>query len=383
MIPQGIRIHSALVRSADGERSSRRDARWPVPQIVGLTLLAGAALCAAIVASADAPYAIERPGPVYDVLGTTTIGEVEAPMIEIVDAETYATDGVLDMLTINANDPLHLPTWLQVVEAYFDPSRAVLPIEALYPPTSGVSNSERQATQMENSKLAAIAAALDHLGYDLSATMRVVEVEDGSPASGVIEAGDIVLTANGRTLADVDELREIVSENGTQRPATIVVDRGGSQLELEVTPRLVDGSARLGVHIASAYDWPVDVRIQLENVGGPSAGMMFALGIIDKLTPGSLTGGEIIAGTGTISATGEVGPIGGIRQKMYGALGAGATWFLAPVRNCGEVVGHVPDGLRVLPVATLDEAVDALDLVAAGGDLAQWPTCDALVAPTA
>jgi len=354
-----------------------------VPQIVGLTLLAGAALCAAIVATAAAPYAIERPGPVYDVLGDTKIGGVAAPMIEIVDAETFATDGVLNMLTINANDPLHLPSWLQVVEAYFDPSRAVVPIEALYPPSTGVPNIERQVTQMENSKLAAIAAALDHLGYDLVPTMQVVEIESGSPAEGVVDADDIILTANGSPLADVDELREIVAENGTDRPVALVVNRAGSQVELEVTPRLSDGAARLGVHIASSWDWPIDVRIQLENVGGPSAGMMFALGIIDKLTPGSLTGGEVIAGTGTISATGEVGPIGGIRQKLFGALGAGAPWFLAPATNCDQVVGHVPDGLRVFPVTTLDDAVDVLGIIAEGGDISTWPTCDDVVAATA
>ena len=349
-------------------------------QIVGLTLLAASGLCAAIVATSTAPYAIERPGPVYDVLGETRIGDAQAPMIEIVDAETFATDGVLNMLTINANDPLHLPTWIQVVEAYFDPSRAVLPIEAVYPPSTDVSVPERQATQMENSKLAAIAAALDHLGYDLLPTMRVVEVEAGSPAEGIVEVGDVIVSANGRPLEDVDELREIVADNGAERSASIVVDRAGERVELAVTPAESDGALRLGVHIASSWDWPVDVRIQLENVGGPSAGMMFALGIIDRLTPGSLTGGQSIAGTGTISATGEVGPIGGIRQKLYGALGAGSTWFLAPAANCGEVVGHVPSGITVFPVTTLDDAIEVLGLIADGGDTSGWPSCETLTA---
>jgi len=354
-----------------------------VPQVVGLTLLAASGLCVAIVASAEAPYAIERPGPVYDVLGETRVGDQSEPMIEIVDAETFATDGALNMLTVNANDPLHLPTWLQVVEAYLDPARAVEPIEALYPPSTGVSNTQRQATQMENSKLAAIAAALDHLGYDLLPTMRVVEVEPDSPADGLVHVDDVILAANGRSLQDVDELREIVADNGTADPASILVDRAGAQIELAVTPRMSDGAARLGVHIASSWNWPVDIRIQLENVGGPSAGMMFALGIIDKLTPESLTGGASIAGTGTIGATGEVGPIGGIRQKLYGAAWAGSDWFLAPASNCGQVVGHVPDGIRVLPVATLDEAVEALGHIASGDEGFAWPTCEAVVATNA
>jgi len=354
-----------------------------VSQVWGLTLLALAALFAAIVASAQAPYAIERPGPVYDVLGDTTVGDAEVPMIEVVDAEVHATDGVLDMLTINANDPAHLPSWLQVVEAYFDPSRTVLPIEAVYPPTDGPSNQERQQVQMENSKLAAIAAALDHLGYDLVPTMRVVEVMADGAARGVVEPGDVVVTANGQALEDVGELRELLAENGTERPVELVVDRGGQLHRLQIVPRLSDEDPPapvLGVQIASDWDWPVDIRIQLENVGGPSAGMMFALGIIDKLTPESLTGGEVIAGTGTITATGEVGGIGGIRQKLYGALGAGATWFLAPASNCDEVVGHVPGDLRVLPVETLDEAVEALGMVAEGPEAVDWPSCDAVLA---
>ncbi len=371
------------MRSADGERGSRRDAAWPVSQIVGLTLLAGSALCAAIVASASAPYAIERPGPVYDVLGETTVAGDQVPMIEVVDAETYATDGVLDMLTINATGPANLPSWLEVVQAYFDPSRSVLPIEALYPPSSGGSASNAQQVQMENSKLAAIAAALDHLGYHLVPEMRIADVVAGGPAEGVLEPDDIILSANGRTLADVDELRGILAENGVDRPADLVVERDGRRLELEVTPAYGadDPTApRIGVQVAASWgDWPIDIRIQLENVGGPSAGMMFALGIIDKLTPGSLTGGEVIAGTGTITATGDVGPIGGIRQKLYGASHAGATWFLAPVANCGEVVGHVPDGLRVIPVATLDQAVDALETIAAHGD-SSFPSCEAALA---
>jgi PDZ domain-containing protein len=123
------------------------------------------------------------------------------------------------------------------------------------------------------------------------------------------------------------------------------------------------------------YDFPIDVTIQLNNVGGPSAGMMFALGIIDTLTPGELNAGETVAGTGTITAGGEVGPIGGIRQKMWGARDAGAEWFLAPEANCDEVVGHIPGDLQVFSVATLDDALDVLDAVREDGDLEALPTC--------
>ncbi len=131
----------------------------------------------------------------------------------------------------------------------------------------------------------------------------------------------------------------------------------------------------LGIQLTNDYEFPIDVTIQLNNVGGPSAGMMFALGIIDTLTPGQLNGGENVAGTGTIDAAGTVGPIGGIRQKMYGAVDARATWFLAPESNCDEVVGHVPSGLRVFSVGTLDDALDVLTAVREDGDLDALPTC--------
>ncbi|HRN29807.1 MAG TPA: ATP-dependent serine peptidase containing a PDZ domain protein, partial [Terrimesophilobacter sp.] len=129
--------------------------------------------------------------------------------------------------------------------------------------------------------------------------------------------------------------------------------------------------------LSITYDFPVEVNIQLENVGGPSGGQIFALGIIDKLTPGSLTGGEDVAGTGTIDGTGDVGAIGGIVHKMFGARDAGARWFLAPVENCAEVVGHVPEGLTVIAVDTLDDSLAALGSIRAGADAASLPTCSA------
>ena len=105
--------------------------------------------------------------------------------------------------------------------------------------------------------------------------------------------------------------------------------------------------------------------------------MMFALGIVDKLTPDAMTGGENVAGTGTIDSAGNVGGIGGIRQKLFGAQGAGAEWFLAPETNCDEVTGNVPDGLTVFAVSTLDEAREIVETVAEGGDTATFPGCDA------
>src|SRR5690606_2869586 len=145
--------------------------------------------------------------------------------------------------------------------------------------------------------------------------------------------------------------------------------RGSERKTVAITPEKTTDAGGgtiwlVGISLTTDYDFPVDVRLQLDNVGGPSAGMMFALGIIDTLTPGGLNGGKKIAGTGTIDAAGTVGPIGGIRQKLYGARDAGATVFLAPESNCDEVVGHVPDGLDVFRTGTLEESMRILDVIA-------------------
>nr|WP_277814844.1 S16 family serine protease [Galbitalea soli] len=133
----------------------------------------------------------------------------------------------------------------------------------------------------------------------------------------------------------------------------------------------------LGIAVGTSYTFPVPIKIQLQDVGGPSAGMMFALGIIDKLTPGELNGGKRVAGTGTIDSAGTVGAIGGIRQKMYGAARAGARYFLAPRSNCDEVVGHIPSGLHVYSVATLDDSLTALKAISSGKGLASLSSCAA------
>jgi PDZ domain-containing protein len=150
-------------------------------------------------------------------------------------------------------------------------------------------------------------------------------------------------------------------------------------MSFDITPSIPEGATApiIGVVISSEYDFPFDVTIQLDNVGGPSAGQMFALGIIDKLTPGSITGGENVAGTGTITAAGDVGAIGGIRQKMYGAKDAGADYFLAPESNCDEVTGHIPAGLTVFAIETLDDSLAALEAISTGADTSELPTCPA------
>jgi len=357
----------------DGDpRRRRRRLGWP---ILGIAL-AGLVL----VAVTPAPFVIEQPGPVYNTLGEVTVGDDTVSLIDIPDETTYPTEGTLDMLTVSIRgNRENLPNWLEVAAAYFDSSRAVVPVDLVYPVGQTVEQSNEQgAVDMANSQKEAIAAALTSLGYDIPSTLSVVQTQEGSPAQGLLQAGDIIESLNGKTFPDVTGLRAEIAANGVDTPAALVILRDGAEQSLQITPVLSateNPTPILGIIVGSEYEFPFEVKIQLENVGGPSAGMMFALGIIDKLTPGELNGGENVAGTGTISATGEVGPIGGIRQKMYGAVNAGATVFLAPADNCNEVTGHIPAGLAVFKVATLDDSLAVLDAVSSGDDTSDLPVC--------
>lgn len=326
-------------------------------------------------------YVIQQPGPVYNTLGTAESADGdEVPLIQIEGVETYPTEGALDLLTVQVvGNRERTPSWFELAVAWFQQRRAVLPIDAVFPAgETKDQREERSAADMVDSQKEATAAALSELGYDVSPRVSVYSILEDSAAEGVLQEGDIIVSADGQPAADAAEMRRIVNEGGGA-PVEIVVVRDGAEQTVHVTPREseVDGETVLlvGVTLMRDYEFPFDVTIQLNNVGGPSAGMMFALGIIDTLTPGELNGGKDIAGTGTITAAGEVGPIGGIRQKMWGAVDSGAGYFLAPASNCAEVVGHVPDGLRVFAVETLDDALAVLEGVRGDADLDALATC--------
>lgn len=330
------------------------------------------------------PYVIQRPGPVYDTLGTAASADGEqVPLIAIDGAETFETGGSLNLTTVQVvGNRERTPSWFELALAWMDSSRAVVPIDSVFP--EGVTSEqrdERNAVLMVDSQHEATAAALDELGYDTGAEVQVVAALEDSPADGLLQEGDVILAVDGDEITSASALRDFIQDgDGAEIELTVLRD-GDRQIAVKITPELNTTNGvdtwLIGITLKTEYDFPIDVAIQLDNVGGPSAGMMFALGIIDELTPGEINGGSDIAGTGTIDATGAVGPIGGIRQKLYGARDAGATYFLAPASNCDEVVGHVPDGLQVFSTSTLEESLDALEAIANGGDLEALPTCTA------
>lgn len=349
----------------------RADRRKTVGSLATLTALVALATMAFL----PSPFITQTPGPTFDTLGDTEDG----PIIEASDIETYPSEGELRLLTIslrgNPDNPLN---WAEVAAAYFSPQQLVLPMDAVYGQVTVEERNQQSQADMENSQDNAIAAALLSLGYDVGVRVIAMGVTEGSPSDGVFEEGDVLLTVNGKTILDAYTIREAAAESDS--PLTIEYERDGEHHEVVVEPEETDGVRLIGVAAYSEVDLPLDVSIDLPNVGGPSAGMMFSLGVVERLTPGDMTGGVFWAGTGTMSVSGAVGPIGGVVQKMYGALDAGAEWMLVAQDNCGEVAGNVPAGLNVVPVETLEQARDVVETVAvAGGDPAQLttplPTC--------
>ena len=331
------------------------------------------ALLVAICTVLPAPYAVSSPGPTRD-----TLGEVDGePLIAVEGVETYDSTGKLLLTTVSvAGGPGYPVGIMGVLEGWLSGARAVSPVEQVFGRSETRDDiDERNQAAMISSQENATVAALEELGYEVPTTLAVSEAMEGSGSAGKIESGDVIVAIDGQDVASFSELSARMDEVAAGETVVVGLERDGSRQEVEVTTA-DDGTGRalLGVLIDPEFDLPVDVAIEIENIGGPSAGTMFALGIIDTLTEEDEANGVTIAGTGTMDLTGSVGPIGGIRQKLAGAARDEATWFLAPKGNCDEVVGHVPAGLRVTSVSTLAEARAALVAIGAG-EGGTLPTC--------
>lgn len=362
----------SVEEQADGGTagSARHRLGWAtralLPAFLGILLFS-------VLAVVPLPFAIMKPGPVRDTLGEYR-GE---PLIQVDGHPTYPTEGALELTTVSVfGGPGGDVFALDVLLAWLRPEESVLPEDEVFPPDVTEQDIEqRNAEEMVSSQENATAAAMHELGIPVPTTLTVAGFSPGSDAEEMLAEGDVVLAVDGQEVPDLPQLRDRMQQVDPGHPVTVRVERDGAPVEVEVTTtRGPEGETLLGVLIDPRYQFPFDVSIQIEDIGGPSAGMMFALGIVDKLTPGAMTGGERIAGTGTIDSSGRVGPIGGIRQKLVGAASSGATHFLAPAGNCDEVVGAVPEGLQVVRVETLGEARDAVEAIADGAD-ADLPTC--------
>lgn len=303
-------------------------------------------------------YVIERPGQVFNVMGEIN----SKPVISATDVKTFESETRLDITTVSLlGNRDSTPGWLQVLAAWIDPDQIVLPLDEVYPPQLSTEQVRAESTaQMEVSQQDAIAAALTELGYKLDRQLYVASVIADTPASKKLVAGDYLLSVGAVDVLTYEELKEQI-QLSAGKPTAVKVLRDGEVKEFELAPEQKEGTWVIGAMVGYVYDFPVDIALQLGDVGGPSGGLIFSLGIIDVLTDGSLAGANHIAGTGTITANGEVGPIGGIELKLIAAKNAGATLFLAPEGNCSEVIGQIPDGLSVAVVKDLKSALSAIE----------------------
>jgi Lon-like protease len=238
----------------------------------------------------------------------------------------------------------------------------------LVPPGQNQQQVDQQNQQdFATSENSAQYAALQYLGYHK--THVVVEgVVAGQPAEGHLQTGDVITSVDGAATGTSQDLTTQIRAKPAGTALTIGYTRKGSAGTTSITTvKAPDGTPRVGVQVGDEVDSPYTFTYGLSDVGGPSAGLMFALGIVDKLLPEDLTGGKIIAGTGTIDDSGKVGPIGGIAQKMRGAKRDGATVFLSPADNCAEAVANALPGLQLVKVSNISDAVTALRTLRDGG----------------
>jgi Lon-like protease len=343
-----------------------------------LTLFVAAAgvLVAAVAAVVlPVPYVILSPGPTLNTLGKGSAGR---PLIQITGHRTYSTAGHLNLVTVSfqggPSDSLNV---FAALRAWLTPHDAVVPEEELFGPGQTQQQVARQDTeQMTSSQETATAAALCAVGIKFTTVDTVTVVAKGFPADGVLRRNDVITAVGGKPVTCKTSAAMLIRARPPGAPVTLTVARtvGGQRVTKLVRLKTADGGghAVVGVQVSESYLFPFSVNIRVGDIGGPSAGLMFALGIVDKLTPVNLTDGKFIAGTGEISANGAVSPIGGIQQKMVGARQAGATVFLTPAANCADAAGAVPAGMRLIKVSTLDDAVSDLKALAAGRSV---PAC--------
>lgn len=355
----------------------RRYGRWWA--LLG-ALLGGLLIAAA--GSLPAPYVVLSPGPTFDLKHHE--GEPEIIAISgqdpatgtrvALDEDEPENPGQLHMVTISEHGgPGTYLSFFDLARYWFDGVSQIDNYADVYP--TEISSEEVQEiaqAQMTSSHSTASVAALEELGWSVPAKVTIVDAVPESGAVGKVKEGDelVSVTTPDGVEHPIDTASGVFALMGKQDPGTtlaVTLRRGG---EL-VTEKIVSGESpdgrgsKLGIYLNTDIKMPLDVQVHLEDVGGPSAGMMFALSIIDRLTPGDLTGGARIAGTGALSYDGRVEPIGGLSQKIEGAKRSGVEWFLAPAANCGELT-EAPTGINVVRVEDLKEARATIDAIAQG-----------------
>ena len=322
------------------------------------------------------PYAVESPGPTFDVLGKDAN---DAELIQVVGHKSYRDDGQIRFVTVQTTARGDKERLFGALAAWINPDDAVVPYEIAHPEDQSAQEEEQEGqVSMIGSQDAAIANAIRALGYKVPTGIQVASVTNDTPAFGKLRVRDKLLEVDGKPLETGQQLVDAVQSHGPGDPVELTIERNHKRLKVDIEPQetTVKGvtAMRIGIIPGIGYDFPFDVSIHVDpNIGGPSAGLMFSLAVYDTLTPGSLTKGAVIAGTGTIDDAGNVGPIGGIAQKIVGAGDAGAELFFVPKDNCGDVKGIDTD-MELVKATTMKGALDSLNAWTADHD-ADLPRC--------
>lgn len=311
------------------------------------------------------PYVSLGPGPTFN-----TLGEVDGKeVVDIEGTEVYPTSGQLNMTTVSQRDGLSLG---QALILWLSGREQLVPHDLVYPPDKSKDEiDEENNNDFRQSEDSAEYAALQYLKYPMAVTVDSVN-EDG-PSHGKLQDGDAIDGVNGKPVANLEEFQALMKDTRPGDTVTLDYRRkdgslGVATITLGTHPDPERDNGYLGIGVLDAPWAPFKVNFNLANVGGPSAGLMFSLAVVDKLTTGDLADGQTVAGTGTITGDGKVGPIGGITHKMLAAKEAGASIFLVPADNCAEALTAPPDGLELVKVDTLASAVDSLKTLSAGGE---------------
>jgi PDZ domain-containing protein len=328
----------------------------------GVTVLVGAILLVVLAWQTTVipvPYVALGPGPTVDTLGVSE----GKPVISVTGAEATRSAGQLRLVTIEVQPNL---TLFDALRGWLAGDYAVVPRELIYPPDKTQKDVDAEnANAFKESQTSAETAALRKLGYPVEIT--VTATAEGYDAGKVLAPGDVITAVDDTQVTSSQKLTSLVRSKPAGTARQVTFKRQGETRTVSITTKKGDdGNPRLGVSVEMKQPHPFQLKIELDRIGGPSAGLMFTLGIIDILKPQDLTGGIIVAGTGTIDEEGNVGPIGGIPQKLIAAKEAKAKVFLTPAANCAEAVGNAQPALPLVKVGTLDEALNALDALRAG-----------------
>ena len=304
-------------------------------------------------------------------------------LISVSGAPTYEAEGAIDFLTVS----LRQATPVEALAAWVNPDLDLTPEEDILGKQTPDQNRDLNLRMMSDSKDAAQYQALTRLGYivESNGTGAVVAaVVENGPSAKALVPGDVIVSANGRPILFSQELINVVSAtapgstlNLRVEPLDAELDGARPAREVQVVLGARESDATkgfLGVSTFTrdlSFTFPVQISIDSGRVGGPSAGLAFTLGILDVMSPGSLTGGRKVSATGTMALDGTVGPIGGMHQKVMASRRAGVDLMLVPASEVDEARRYAGD-LRIEPVASLTQALEVLTTVG-GGNLVLPP----------